>query len=78
MSANDTGAARISDIRRNLLVASTDLKGWTSKPVSKRSETNVRQKPGSIARNNRHTKLLVSVEFVTTANSLLGKKSEFP
>ena len=68
MSGNDTGATRISDIGRNLLAASTDLKDWTSLPVGERATKNVRKASSkTFARNEESAMLLVPVEFEMAA-----------
>uniref|UniRef100_A0A7S3L7B4 Uncharacterized protein n=1 Tax=Amphora coffeiformis TaxID=265554 RepID=A0A7S3L7B4_9STRA len=43
LSDYDTGATRISDVGRNLLIASTGMEGWTEDPVQRRSQTNIRK-----------------------------------
>lgn len=43
MSDGDTGATRITDIERNLLVVSTDLLGVQDFTIRQRSKTSVRK-----------------------------------
>ena len=43
MSHQDAGATRITDVERNLLVASTDLSGVTGSTIQQRSKTSMRK-----------------------------------
>jgi hypothetical protein len=54
MSGDDTGATRLTDIDRNLLIASTDIVGVTMKSMNERANTVFRKKQyGGVTANLR-------------------------
>lgn len=66
MSEKDTGATRISDVGRNLLVASTNLLGWTVDPVvakQRYQQTNVRGHLGEKGPSSDKNRLVAFAPF---------------
>ena len=64
MTENDTGASRISDVERNLLVASTDLNGWNPRAISERSNNQLRKTTqDSLMSRRQTTSTLLPIEF---------------
>jgi hypothetical protein len=64
MSRDDTGATRLTDVDRNLLVASTDVMGVSMESISARINKVIRKKQDGGVTSSRLTDAIASNEIL--------------